>query len=90
MEVERCGDIVEGRGAGFEDDGNPETTGGGKSNPSVAFFCSSRAKSELWYHSKNLSANIEVGRRSLRLLSAVAVVVLKVEGWKMLLDCPGR
>ena len=42
-------------------------TGGGRSSPSVAFLESCLAKSDACHHSKNLSANIEVGRRILRL-----------------------
>lgn len=49
--------------------GNPDMTGGGSSSPSVAFFDNCRAKSDACHHSKNFSANIEVGRRILRLES---------------------
>jgi len=42
-------------------------TGGGRSRPSAAFLESCRAKSEACHHSKNFRANIEVGRRILRL-----------------------
>ena len=47
--------------------GKPEMTGGGMSRPSVAFLESCRAKSEACHHSRNLRANIEVGKRILRL-----------------------
>lgn len=47
--------------------GRPETRGGGSSRPSAALRESWRAKSEACHHSKNFSAKIEVGRRTLRL-----------------------
>ena len=47
--------------------GKPAVTGGGRSSPSAAFFESWRAKSEACHHSRNLRANMEVGRRILRL-----------------------
>lgn len=47
--------------------GRPETRGGGSSRPSTALRESWRAKSEACHHSKNFSAKIEVGSRTLRL-----------------------
>lgn len=47
--------------------GRPEIRGGGSSRPSAALRESWRAKSEACHHSRNFSAKIEVGRRTLRL-----------------------
>ena len=57
-----------GKAGGFS--GKPEMTGGGSSRPSVAFLESWRAKSDACHHSKNLRANIEVGRSIFRLESS--------------------
>ena len=54
-------------GLGF---GRPDMKGGGSSSPSVAFFDNCRAKSDACHHSRNLSANMEVGRRIFRLESS--------------------
>lgn len=43
--------------------------GGGRLRPSAVLRDSCRAKSEACHHSRNLRANIEVGRRILRLES---------------------
>lgn len=71
--------------------GRPVTIGGGNSSPSAAFRESCRAKSEACHHSRNLRANMEVGRRMLREESnrgpTTWVIVL---GLNMLVDCPGR
>ena len=48
-------------------EGSPEMMGGGRLRPSAALRESCRAKSEACHHSRNLRANIEVGRRILRL-----------------------
>lgn len=45
----------------------PDTIGGGRSSPSVAFRDNCLAKSEACHHSRNLRANMEVGRSSRRL-----------------------
>ena len=47
----------------FSGGGSPVITGGGSSRPSFAFRDSWRAKSDACHHSKNLSANIDVGNR---------------------------
>lgn len=44
--------------------GIPETSGAGRSRASVAFRLSCREKSLACHHSRNLSANIDVGRRN--------------------------
>lgn len=49
--------------------GRPEIMGGGSSRPSIALRESWRAKSEACHHSRNLRANMDVGRRNLRLES---------------------
>lgn len=49
--------------------GRPEIMGGGSSRPSTAFRESWRAKSDACHHSRNLSANMEVGRRIRKLES---------------------
>lgn len=49
--------------------GRPETIGGGSSSPSIALRESWRAKSDACHHSRNLRANIDVGRRNLKLES---------------------
>lgn len=56
---------VDADGFGFENvvEVSPDITGGGSSMPSVALRDSCRAKSDACHHSRNLSANIEVGRR---------------------------
>lgn len=75
----RCEDVLEPRDCGFDvagaegvdcclvaerDLGIPETIGGGRSNPSVAFLVSCRAKSEACHHSRNFRAKMEAGRRN--------------------------
>ena len=67
--------------------GRPDIIGGGRSNPSAALRVSCRAKSEACHHSRNLRAKMEVGRRILRLERRRGnMVVIKIRGWKILLD----
>lgn len=71
--------------------GMPDTMGGGRSSPSAALRDSCLAKSEACHHSRNLRANMEVGRRSRRLESRRGYMAdAKVLGFQMLFVCPGR
>lgn len=79
--------FVEGAGRGA---GKPVTSGGGRSSPSVALRESWRAKSEAYHHSRNLRANMEVGRRSLRAGRRREYMAEKVAGFQMLAECPHR
>lgn len=80
-----------GLGGGCCLTGMPDTIGGGRSSPSAAFRDSCRAKSEACHHSRNLSANMEVGRRSRRLDSRRGyMMVVNVVGFQTLFVCPGR
>jgi hypothetical protein len=62
--------VDDGRGTG-----RPDTVGGGSSRPSLDRFDSCRAKSELYHHSKNLSAKIEVGSRIFKLPKSCGMIV---------------
>lgn len=72
-------------------EGRPEMRGGGSSRPSAAFLESWRAKSEACHHSRNLRANMEVGRRILRLDKSRGVIVeARTKGLKREFVWPGR
>lgn len=63
----------------------PDTIGGGSSSPSVAFRDSCLAKSEACHHSRNLSANMDVGRSNRKLDSKRGYrIETKVVGCQML------
>ena len=65
--------------------GMPDTIGGGSSSPSVAFRDNCLAKSEACHHSRNLRANMEVGRSNRRLDSKRGyMMVTKLVGFQML------
>lgn len=69
----------------------PDTIGGGRSSPSAALRDNCLAKSEACHHSRNLRANMEVGRRSRRLENKRGYMTeAKVMGFQMLFVCPGR
>ena len=71
--------------------GKPDTIGGGRSKPSVAFLDNCRAKSEACHHSRNFRAKIEVGRSSFKLERRRGYTsVAKLLGLKMLDPWPGR
>ena len=69
----------------------PEIIGGGSSRPSAAFRDSCLAKSDACHHSRNFSANIDVGSKNRRedrsLGPTTCVIVLALN---MLFDWPGR
>ena len=68
-----------------KESGCPEMIGGGSSSPSDAFRESCLAKSEACHHSRNFSANIEVGRRILKEESKLGTAIrVNVRGLKML------
>lgn len=69
----------------------PDTIGGGRSSPSVAFRDNCLAKSEACHHSRNLRANMEVGRSNRRLDNKRGYTIeTKVVGFQMLFAWPGR
>ena len=70
--------------------GSPEMIGGGSSSPSDAFRESCLAKSDACHHSRNFSANIDVGRRILKEESKLGTAMrVNVRGLKMLFVWPG-
>ena len=77
--------LDDGRGTG-----RPDTIGGGSSRPSFDRRDSCRAKSELYHHSKNLSAKIEVGNKILRLPKRRGMIVsVTIRRLKMEFVWPG-
>ena len=71
--------------------GIPEMIGGGRSRPSTALRDSCRAKSDACHHSRNFRANMEVGRRSLRLERRRGKMIdVNVAGFHTLAAWPGR
>ena len=72
------------------DEGRSPEIGGGRSRFSVAFLESCRAKSEACHHSRNLSAKMEVGRRTLRdERRRGKIAVAKVRGLNIVVVCGG-
>ena len=78
---------------GFDDargTGRPEMVGGGSSKPSFDRRDNCRAKSELYHHSKNFRAKIEVGRNIFRLPKTRGrIVSVMIRRLKMEFVCPG-
>ena len=70
--------------------GRPDINGGGSSKPSAALLDNWLAKSDACHHSRNFRANIEVGRRILKLENRRGITASpSVRGLKMLVDWPG-
>ena len=71
--------LLEGRGAAFvRASASPATIGGGRFKFSVAFLESCVAKSEACHHSRNLSAKMEVGSRSLSAESSFGITTVAI------------